>query len=272
MSVSTTYQAPVAQLLTLGLNMRAPQSRDHWLGYRGLGLSAADVPELLRMAQDRALHESIDQDHEVWAPLHAWRALGQLKATAAIQPLLSLAAYLDDRHDEWYLTELPQVFACIGLATLEPLGDTLADTTRPPFVRVLAADSLRVLVTAHPNCREHVVELLTRQAWRYQDTDPTVTTYVVLHLVELDVKDAAEVIERAYAAEKVDERAIGTWGDIRDELGVEGMGLVPAHRARPLNPLAEALARLQSAPATYGDVVKARRKDQQRQKRRHRRR
>ncbi|MBD1862704.1 MULTISPECIES: hypothetical protein [Trichocoleus] len=50
---------------------------------------------------------------EIWAPIHAWRSLGQLRAEAAIEPLLSLLHRMDDEGNEWIGEELPEVLACL---------------------------------------------------------------------------------------------------------------------------------------------------------------
>jgi hypothetical protein len=48
------------------------------------------VPELIRMALDEDLHWADTESAEVWAPLHAWRTLAQLRAEAAVEPLIGL--------------------------------------------------------------------------------------------------------------------------------------------------------------------------------------
>lgn len=59
---------------------------DHheWLDYLQYGFDVADVPELLRLVSDESLHGADSNSSEVWVPLHAWRALGQLRSPTAI--------------------------------------------------------------------------------------------------------------------------------------------------------------------------------------------
>ena len=76
------YQPPVDQLLSYG-NPGTPTAE--WPDYVGeFGLTAEHIPDLIRMATDRKLNLANVDSLEVWAPLHAWRALGQLRAEAAI--------------------------------------------------------------------------------------------------------------------------------------------------------------------------------------------
>src|SRR5687767_6087455 len=74
------YPPPLDRLLVMGergLGQRA------WHDYAGMGVAARHVPELLRMASDPELNEAPFDDPRVYAPLHAWRALGLLRASDA---------------------------------------------------------------------------------------------------------------------------------------------------------------------------------------------
>jgi hypothetical protein len=76
-------------------------------------------------------------------------------------------------------------------------------------------------------------------------------------LLELKATDAAELIERAHAADRVDISVNGNWNTVRKELGVKGLGLVPEHLAtmRPfaafLSP--ERQAMLESIRLSHGE-------------------
>lgn len=111
--VGNSYQPPVDKLLTYG---DAQGATDNWPDYLALGLTADHVPELIRMALDPELY-SVDWNHPQFsAPIHALRALGQLHAEAAIDPLIPLLDKTDD--DDGLAEELPVVFAAIGPAAI----------------------------------------------------------------------------------------------------------------------------------------------------------
>ena len=44
-------------------------------------------------------------------------------------------------------------------------------------------------------------------------------------LVDLEAVESAETIERAFVANVVDPTVAGDWGDVRRELGVQGLGI-----------------------------------------------
>jgi hypothetical protein len=69
--MSTSYSSPVSELLTVG------DCRDfrEWPNYLDLGLGSEHVPELIEVATDNELNWADSESLEVWAPVHAWRAL-----------------------------------------------------------------------------------------------------------------------------------------------------------------------------------------------------
>lgn len=83
----TSYPSPVDKLLTYG---DARLGADSWPNYLELGFGPEHIPDLIRMATDEALNTAETEDMAVWVPTHAWRTLGQLRAEAAIKPLLIL--------------------------------------------------------------------------------------------------------------------------------------------------------------------------------------
>jgi hypothetical protein len=113
----TLYTFPVNQLLALG----DVRDETHWPDYLAYGLDTSHILELIRMGTDEELQWADSESVEVWAPVHAWRALGQLRAEAAIEPLLGLLKNIDEEDDDWADTELPKVFGLIGPAAIPAL-------------------------------------------------------------------------------------------------------------------------------------------------------
>src|SRR5689334_6320993 len=74
---SGPYSPPTSRLLTQG-DPRVPGVDKR---IRALGLRQQHLPELLRMARDRGLYAAAGDSTEVWAPLHALAALGELDLT-----------------------------------------------------------------------------------------------------------------------------------------------------------------------------------------------
>ena len=218
-----------------------------WPHYLQLGLGAEHVPDLIRMATDDDLLRADSDSLEVWAPIHAWRALGQLRAEAAIEPLLTLLHRIDDNDDDWVGEELPRVYGMIGPAALPALAAYLADSAHDLFARIAAAHSLEQVSRLHSNARDECVSVLTRQLERFAENDPTINGFLISYLLDLNAVEAAPLIERAFKADRVDLTVAGDWEDTQVEFGLK-----PARETPRSNYLLESMPRL--APAS-GPVV-----------------
>ena len=163
--------------------------------------------------------------------MHAWRALGQLRAVEAVQPLLDIQDELDELDDDWYLEEFHHVFGLIGPPAIEPLAAYLSDDSHGEFPRVKAANGLREIVRRFPEAREQVVAILTAELARNQADLGSLNGFLVGDLIELEAVESAETIERAFAANVIDPMVAGDWGDVRRELGVPGLGIAPDRSA-----------------------------------------
>lgn len=237
METSTPYAPPVDRLLAPG-EERARQRP--WPDYPAeYGLGAEHIPELIRLATDMELWFSGGEGPEIWAPLHAWRALGQLRAEAAVEPLLGMLDELAD--EDWALEELPVVFARIGAAAIPPLAEFLAGSTHALWARVASTSALEKIAEADPSAREAVVAALTRQLGKWYRQDKLLNAHLIHVLVELGAREAAPLMEEAFAADRVDIALRGDWEDVQVDLG-----LLPERRTvrPPLHPELEPLASL----------------------------
>ncbi len=205
------YPEPISKLL----NMGEPGIRE-WPDYLALGLGPEHVPDLIRMALDEA---ALD-DPATWAPIHAWRALGQLRAEEAIEPLIQLFQDIDDFDDDWVMEEMPSVFALIGPAAIPALADYVLDTSHGTWARVAATRSLKEIGTDHPNVRSACISVLTAALERFEALEPEVNGFLVLYLVDLEAVEAAPIMERAFEAGRVDPMVMGDWEDVQIELGL----------------------------------------------------
>jgi hypothetical protein len=179
------------------------------------------------MVQDEDLHWADGESDEVWAPLHAWRALGALRAEAAIEPLVALLPRIDDYDDDWVMQDLPDVFAQIGEPAVPALGLFLADDRYGLWARVTAASSLGKIGQAHPGAREVCVAALNTQLAHFNTMDEELNGFIVGALVDLKAVEAASVMEQAFAADTVDISVLGDWEDAQIALGLLDKRLTP---------------------------------------------
>jgi hypothetical protein len=219
------YHPPVKQLLSLG-ELR----RDAKLDYAALGLSRNDVPALIRMATDYQLHDGPQDSPVVWSPVHAWRALAQLRAEEAIAPLVELFRRADDDMDDWVSEDLPHALAQFGAVALAPLTDYLGDATHGDWSRVAAAEAIGFVGKEQPDTRAECVLRLSAQLERFAEQSETLNAFLISPLLDLRAVEAMPVIERAFASGRVDESVPGDVEDVEIEFGLK------TKRAHPPKP------------------------------------
>jgi hypothetical protein len=210
------YAPPVKQLLWLG-ELQREETRD----YIALGLSLDDAPVLIRMATDAQLHDGPTESPMVWAPIHAWRALVQLRAEEAIAPLVNLFGRADDATDDWVTEDLPRALAQFGAGALATLTDYLGDPAHGNWSRVAAAKTIGLVGKAYPETRAECVLRLSHRLASYNEQSEMLNAFLISPLLDLRAVEAMLLIEMAFAAERVDETVVGDVEDVQIELGLK---------------------------------------------------
>jgi hypothetical protein len=129
--------------------------------------------------------------------------------------------------DDWYLEEFHLVFGMIGPPAIEPLARFLADPSEGEFPRAKAAGGLSEIAQRYPENRGRIAQILTSTLACHRADDAELNGSIVGKLIDLHAVEAAKAIERAFAANVIDPVIVGDWGDVRQELGVPGLGLAP---------------------------------------------
>ncbi len=223
MNESTKYPLPIVRLLKYG---DASKSSKQWPDYTRLGIGNEHISYLIQMVRDEDLNQSTHDSLDVWAPTHAWRALGQLHAEEAIEPLIGILHWIDDRDDDYVLEELPDVFALIGPAAIEPLADYLADSTHPSFARICASESLYKIGNAHEAYRSKCVSAISEQLQRFQENDSDLNAFLISDLIDLHAVESIDLIKKAFDEDCVDYGVIGDYEEVEIALGLR------THRSR----------------------------------------
>lgn len=261
---NSDYPEPVSKLLTLGDCREMRQ----WPDYLALGMGPQHIPDLIRMVQDDDLNQADSQNLEVWAPVHAWRAPGQLRAEAAIKPLLGILWRTDDG-DDWVGEEVPTVLGMIGPVALPPIAKYLADARNGLWPRLAAGQALVEIGKRHPAARDDCIAVLIRSLEGFRTHNPTLNAFLISFLVDVKAVDAAPLMERAFAANRVDISILGDWEDAQVQLGLLDERQTPApHYVRlpglsPPEPVPQARMTLELQPK---DKHRAERRRQRKRK------
>jgi hypothetical protein len=213
-----------AQLLTYGENLIFPIA--DWADYPSLGITSTDVPGLIELVTDTALYAADLDDAAGWAPVHAWRALAQLKAGEAVEPLLQTYERLANHEDwwQWFSDELPEVFLIIGEAAIAGLRRYLSQRTQSQaagFSQFVAIEGLERITKAYPDCTPQCIEICTEELRYAAKHNPDVNGFLIGVLASFKVVEAASVIEQAFAGGYVDPSISGDWDDIQVDLGLK---------------------------------------------------
>lgn len=223
-----TYSSPVSELLTIGRPTGDVGDAD----YSKYGIGTEHVPELIRLVQDQELALGDSESPVVYAQIHAWRALGQLRAEAAVESLLDLLAAQGDDADwnDWTTEEVPRVLGLLGPAAIPATVARLERRGREEWPSVYFAGALTEIAKRHPETRAEVVRELSRVLDTARDNDPGANGSVIADLLDLKAAEAWPVIEQAFATGNVDAGVAGDAAAVKWELG---LGPKPPSRTFP---------------------------------------
>lgn len=152
MNTPSSFTSPLDRLFTFGdAEFGFRNEKPDYVGQ--LRLTQDHVPGLIEIVRMWEKEDGLPEGDAGAAPIHAWRALGQLRAIEAVEPLLAMQNRLDEERDDWYLGEFAEVFGLIGPAAIHALAAYLADDINGEFPRISAADGLFQIAKKRPIAR-----------------------------------------------------------------------------------------------------------------------
>ena len=208
------YTDPVNRLLKYG----KCEEIKGWPDYLKNGLTHEHIPELICMVTDPKLLWANQESVEGWAPIHAWRALGQLRAEEAIKPLIGLFNELSD--EDWASEELPEVMALFGGKAIKPLRKYLLDSSNKELARATAANCLEKIGNKNSLLKKDCVSILAEYLEQSTIDAPTLNGLVIAYLMELEAVNSIDVIRKAFNNGNVDITVAGDLEDVEIQLGL----------------------------------------------------
>jgi hypothetical protein len=210
-----TYNPPVDQLLKRG----DPHKGSGKIDYPALGIGPEHVPDLIRMLKDKELYNT---EPEWYAQIHAWRALGQLKAPEAVEPLLDVIDENEaagDNWSDWVVEELPEVLGSFGPVIL-PNVVARIERWKGHYAATSFANVLVQLAQQHPDSRAEVIAQLCCALETAATNDPALNGFLIADFEDLRATEAWPTIEAAFATGHVDESIAGDVNDVKYRLGL----------------------------------------------------
>ncbi|MEC4050194.1 DUF1186 domain-containing protein [Flavobacterium sp. SUN046] len=209
--MKANYSCPIDQLLTYG----SCKTTGKWPNYLELGFTNENVDELIKMTQDEELHNSSSESTELWAPIHAWRTLGQLKAISSAEFLLKLFSKVDD---DWVNDEIPKVFEMLGPETISVIQHYIEKNEDDLYANICALNCLEKIGNEYHESRLTCIEILSTQLKKCEEQDETYNAFLVSYLVDLNATEAIEIITNAYEKNTVEQSVTGDLEEVEIEL------------------------------------------------------
>jgi hypothetical protein len=272
MSITKPYPEPVNSLLTYG-----QADWQEWDDYRALGFEREHIPELIRMATDQYLILEAEEP-EFWGPIHAWRALAQLDAKAAIDPLVGIFSLVKAADSDWLTEDLPRTLVKLGPASIPALAMYLIEPRHDALGRISAGGTLKDIAEEYPETREQVKGILLSALELFAENDAELNGFLMGDLLDLEAVEAMPVIRRAFSANAIDITIAGDLEDAEIELGFREERATPSRikevidQKYPfLGALAEKVEQEAKRETQAAQREKAKKKQQKKSKKRSRR-
>jgi len=103
---------------------------------------------------------------------------------------------------------------------LPALSAFIADSSHKEDARTNAALAVEHIGKASLEARSASIEILSKQLESFQKEEYGLNAALIEALVELDAKEAAPLMERAFAADAVDTFIMGDWEDVQEKMGL----------------------------------------------------
>jgi hypothetical protein len=217
--------------------------------------SERDVAALMACAEKWTSSSwHIDTNDDYFLPLHAWRALAELKAHEAISLLADLP-FACAAHEDWTIEDIPWAMALMGEEAVPQLISIARERFAQSPTTLAIIDSLKHTVSgALEKCsletrnavvgfyRECLAESVANPV--VVDSPELAADHPLLHrnasvlfaVLDLGLTELAPELEAAFSKNQIDHGMAGDWESVRKDLGVKGLGLpMPAE---PINSLA----------------------------------
>lgn len=215
-ALCASFAPPVAKLLTLG----EPVLGGPWPDYVAEhGFRLEHAPELLRLLGAREFDDFASTDVRVWAPIHAGRVLGQLRAVAAIEPLIEFArAHPEDDH-----LVLAIVMESIGPPAIDALLGWLRRPGLDEWEHMTPIDALERIARAHRAEFGRITSALAALLLDYEQNSRELNSLVCDALLDLQADTYRPLVfnvirHGAYDPESIDDLgALVAWAMPNDQ-------------------------------------------------------
>jgi hypothetical protein len=218
------YSDPVAGLFSIG------EPEVNWPDISAnYPLTLEHIPELIRMMTDEKRYSDELEDSETgdllpetYANIHAWRALGELKAVEALPAMVQILPWADQFGDEWVGEELPFAIANMGPQALPVLAQAIQEHAKDNYAWAVSAAiiAIQAINENHPETASDAKEILAKAFSGYRDYSPEVNASLVVGVKDLRVTSAYPLVEEAFQNNAIEQEIVGDWEDFQVNVGL----------------------------------------------------
>lgn len=241
-----------------------------WMNYLEMGAGKEDIPELIRISTDTSLFAKDNTDPASWAPVHAWRALAQLRASEAAQPLSALFDAQTD--NEWVFREIPWVFILLGPSAFTVLKTYMDDASHSEDGRSMAIECASRIGQAYPNMQEEVIKTLEHHLRKFREQSPFLNSCLILELSNMKSADSWWIIKQVFESGRYEKQISGNEMIVQLKLGLKKKEQVPYLDPTMVTrkPVAKAVVPQKTNPSEEKNKAKNRRKQSSKSRSRNR--
>lgn len=216
-----TWPAVLERLLTLGRPIGFKPS--DWGRSVVAGMTREHVPNLIGILDDPSLNDEAAEEPRFYAPVHAWRALGNFKAVEATEALISCLQVRQrwSDSDDWSIAEVPKVLCALGPEAIGEMAKAIANPQTEVYSAGVIAEALAKIAAAHPEERGRVVSSLIDVGERFAERSKEANGGIVMALMDLKAVESVPLLRRIFHARAVNHDMVGDWREVREELNLE---------------------------------------------------
>lgn len=171
-----------------------------WPDYiKELDLKKTDAKTLIELIASSDLSViTTGASMEQFAPMHAWRALGQLHSKESIETLLNSLIEKKNQEAFWYRIELPNVIKQIGGEAIKQLGAFLKNEEAWED-KVVIINTLAEIALQDQEYKNQVEEIISEVLKKYKKNDLAFNASILNAIFKLkpyDNKTVREIINK----------------------------------------------------------------------------
>ncbi|HEX6553512.1 MAG TPA: hypothetical protein VF026_12175, partial [Ktedonobacteraceae bacterium] len=111
------------------------------------------------------------------------------------------------------------------------LAAFMADRSHKRWPLINVSSGVQSIAERWPEARSESIAVLSKQLEQFAENDPEFNAFLILDLVHLGAKEAAPLMEQAFAADRVENFVMGDWDDVQVRLGLKSAEEVEQKRS-----------------------------------------